>query len=180
MLVHVWIRKYLPVPTTTIIIIIQFSHNDRKSRYVYTIQNNLLLMRSLITLGVMRTCKLASPGTYDSLILQVGDSTIKHKHWLNLVEEKLANTMKQSEEVSIRQRIPMWVLEALHYLVQPNGHVYDSVKVSAYSQIMKRSYACSALFKLFQLYAVNYPEKSNINAKILLIWQKTTHRTHKR
>lgn len=81
----------------------------------------------------MRTCKLASPGTYNSLLLQVGDSAIKHKHWLNLVEEKLANTVKQSEEVSIRQGIPMWVLETLHYLVQPNGHIYDYVKVSAFS-----------------------------------------------
>lgn len=64
-------------------------------------------MRSLITLGVMRTCKLASPGTYDSLLLQVGDSTIKHKHWLNPVEEKLTNTVKQSKEMGVRQGIPM-------------------------------------------------------------------------
>jgi len=96
-------------------------------------------MRSLITLGVMRTCKLDSPGTYDSLLLEVGDSTIKHKHWFNLVEEKLANTVKQSKEVGIRQGVPVRVLEALHHLVQPNGYVYGFVKVSACSSIMKNS-----------------------------------------
>lgn len=90
-------------------------------------------MRSLITLGVMRTCKLASPGTYDSLLLEVGDSTVKHKHWLNLVEEKLANTVKEPKEVSIRQGVPVQVLEALHNLVQPNRHIYSSVKVSTCS-----------------------------------------------
>jgi len=75
----------------------------------------------------------SSPGTYDSLFLEVGDTTIKHKHWLNLVEEKLANSVKQSEEVGIRQGVPVRVLEALHHLVQPNGHICSSVKVSACS-----------------------------------------------
>jgi hypothetical protein len=54
----------------------------------------------------------------------VGDSTIKHKHWLNLVEEKLANTVKQSKEVGIRHGVPVRVLEALHHLMQPNGYIY--------------------------------------------------------
>lgn len=112
-------------------------------------------MRSLITLGVMRTCKLDSPGTYDSLLLEVGDSTIKHKHWFNLVEEKLANTVKQSKQVGIRQGVPVRVLEALHYLVQPNGYVYGFVKVSACSSIMKKvKISVSCMFIL--LYSAKY------------------------
>lgn len=84
-------------------------------------------------MGVMRTCKLASPGTYDSLFLEVGDSAIKHKYWFDLVEEKLANAVKESEEVSVRQGVPVQVLEALHQLVQPNRYIYISVKVSTCS-----------------------------------------------
>lgn len=116
-------------------------------------------MKSLITLGVMRTCKLGSPGTYDSLLLEVGDSTIKHKHWLNLVEEKLANTVKQSKKVGVRQGVPVRVLEALHHLVQPNGYIYSFVKVSACLSIMKNIQKSWASYMFLLLYSASHQER---------------------
>lgn len=60
---------------------------------------------------------------YHGLPLERRDSSIEDENRFNFVEQQLAQSVEQSEQVRIGQGAALRILEALDHLMQPDGDV---------------------------------------------------------
>lgn len=60
---------------------------------------------------------------YHGLPLERRDSSIEDENRFNFVEQQLAQSVEQSEQVCVGQGAALRILEALDHLMQPDGDV---------------------------------------------------------
>ena len=65
-----------------------------------------------------------SSRTYQSLFLQIWDSTIKNKNRFYPVIQQLAQSTEQTNKMRIVNRIPILVSQSLHWLVKNQTGIY--------------------------------------------------------
>ena len=64
------------------------------------------------------------PLPHQSLLLEGGCGSIKHKHRLDVIVEELTNPVEEYQEVGVGKGIPLCIPRPLHCLVQPDTHIW--------------------------------------------------------
>ena len=64
------------------------------------------------------------PLPHQSLLLEGGCGSIKHKHWFDVIVEELTNPVEEYQEVGVGEGIPLCIPRPLHCLVQPDTHIW--------------------------------------------------------
>ena len=64
------------------------------------------------------------PLPHQSLLLEGGCGSIKHKHRFDVIVEELTNPVEEYQEVGVGEGIPLCIPRPLHCLVQPDTHIW--------------------------------------------------------
>ena len=64
------------------------------------------------------------PLPHQSLFLEGGCGSIKHKHRFDVIVEELTNPVEEYQEVGVGEGIPLCIPRPLHCLVQPDTHIW--------------------------------------------------------